>query len=79
VLCPNSALEAIAWRAPEAANDLKELPEVKGWFLREFGDEVTEVCREDDAAADGPSRGSRRSGGRGGRGSGGKGGGKSAS
>jgi len=50
VLCPNSALEAIAWRAPQAAKDLRELPELKGWFQREFGAEVTQVSREVDEA-----------------------------
>jgi ribonuclease D len=43
VLCPNSALEAIAWRAPNTASDLEGLPELKGWFVREFGDEVVAV------------------------------------
>ena len=46
VLCPNSALEAIAWRAPSAAADLETLPELKGWFVREFGDEVVAVSME---------------------------------
>jgi ribonuclease D len=50
VLCPNSALEAIAWRAPQAAKDLRELPELKGWFQREFGAEVTQVSHEVDEA-----------------------------
>jgi ribonuclease D len=50
VLCPNSALEAIAWRAPESAADLTSLEEVKGWFVREFGSEVTEVSRRAEAA-----------------------------
>ena len=40
VLCPNSALEAIAWRDPRNARELSELPELKGWFVREFGSEV---------------------------------------
>jgi ribonuclease D len=40
VLCPNSALEAIAWRDPRNARELSELPELKGWFVREFGGEV---------------------------------------
>jgi ribonuclease D len=44
VLCPNSALEAIAWRAPNTAADLEGLPELKGWFVREFGDEVVAVA-----------------------------------
>ena len=67
VLCPNSNLEAIAWRAPQAAKDLKELPELKGWFVREFGAEVTQVSKEADAEPapepprprSGRSRGSR--------------------
>ena len=29
VLCPNSSLEAIAWRAPSKVSDLEELPELK--------------------------------------------------
>ena len=38
-----SALEAIAWRDPRASKDLKELREIKGWFLREFGSEVVKI------------------------------------
>ena len=45
VLCPNSALEAIAWRAPHKKDDLANLPELKGWFVREFGTEVVRVCQ----------------------------------
>ena len=48
VLCPNSALEAIAWRAPQASKDMRELPELKRWFLREFGPEAAEVSRAAD-------------------------------
>jgi ribonuclease D len=48
VLCPNSALEAIAWRAPQEVKDLRELPELKRWFLRVFGSEAAEVCRAAD-------------------------------
>jgi ribonuclease D len=58
VLCPNSALEAIAWTAPNSRNDLEDLPELKGWFVREFGTEVSKVCQsaqpsasEDDSEA----------------------------
>ena len=47
VLAPNSVLEAIAWRAPATAADLDDLPELKGWFRREFGSEVTRVTLED--------------------------------
>ncbi len=40
VLCPNAALEAIAWRSPDTGADLEDVPELKGWFVREFADEV---------------------------------------
>ncbi len=53
VLCPNSALEAIAWRAPESASDLEELPELKGWFIREFGAEVVSVASDADGGSGG--------------------------
>jgi ribonuclease D len=43
VLCPNTGLEAIAWRNPARASDLAEVPELKGWLVREFGREVAEV------------------------------------
>jgi len=49
VLCPNSALEAIAWRNPQTGSELQELPEVKGWFGRSFGDEVAEALRSTDS------------------------------
>jgi ribonuclease D len=49
VLCPNSALEAIAWKAPKDLADLEAFPELKGWFVREFGNEVLEVARSAEA------------------------------
>ena len=49
VLCPNSALEAIAWHTPKSGDELTELPELKRWFVREFGDEVAKVAQEADA------------------------------
>jgi ribonuclease D len=51
VLCPNSALEAIAWRNPERHDDLVGAEELKGWFVREFGAEVVAAVREDEPAA----------------------------
>jgi ribonuclease D len=51
VLCPNSALEAIAWRAPKSREDLEGLNELKGWFRREFGGEIAEVGREPEPGA----------------------------
>jgi ribonuclease D len=52
VLCPNSALEAIAWRAPARAEELRDAPELKGWFVREFGAEVVGVCASLEPADD---------------------------
>ncbi len=51
VLCPNSGLEAIAWRAPGSAKDLRELQELKGWFVREFGSEAVTAAAEGDDPA----------------------------
>ena len=50
VLCPNSGLEAIAFAAPKAARELKELTELKGWFVREFGGEAVEAAQEGDTS-----------------------------
>jgi ribonuclease D len=52
VLCPNAALEAIAWRKPSCAADLEDLPELKGWFVREFGDEVSQALAQDPETSD---------------------------
>jgi ribonuclease D len=52
VLCPNSALEAIAWRSPSAQSELEELPELKRWFVREFGGEVLTVVADDHGDGD---------------------------
>jgi ribonuclease D len=43
VLCPNAALEAIAAANPSHAEDMKELPELKSWFVREFAGEILGV------------------------------------
>ena len=51
VFCPNSALEAIAWRNPQRAADLDEVC-LKGWFRREFGAEATRALNEATAAED---------------------------
>jgi len=42
VLCPNSALEAIAVRNPAAPSEIREMDELKGWLTRDFGEEI--VC-----------------------------------
>lgn len=46
VLCPNSALETIAWHAPHNTRALGEIEQLKGWFVREFGSEVIQVATE---------------------------------
>ena len=48
VLCPNSALESIAWHAPHNAKELGEIEQLKGWFVREFGAEIIEVAMAAD-------------------------------
>jgi len=63
VFAPNSALEAIAWQNPERADELTELQELKGWFVREFGPEVVAALREGDTEPRGAGGRSERSGG----------------
>ncbi len=48
VLIPNSSLEAAAVRCPRTREELGELPELKRWFVREFGKEIVEVLGEPD-------------------------------
>ncbi|MEE2672265.1 MAG: HRDC domain-containing protein [Myxococcota bacterium] len=48
VLCPNASLEAIAWKNPEKPADLKEVEELKGWFVKEFGSEIVALVRRDE-------------------------------
>ncbi len=43
VLCPNAALEAIAWASPATAEEMTGVVELKGWFVREFGEEIVGV------------------------------------
>ena len=55
VLCPNAALEAIAWAAPEEPKDLEGLPELKAWLVREFAEEIVAVVAKHDASAESKS------------------------
>lgn len=55
VLCPNAALEAIAWAAPTQTREMASLPELKAWFIREFADEVLEVIARHEASVDSAS------------------------
>lgn len=53
VLCPNAALEAIAFaKSPEAGDDLGELLGVKSWFVESFGSEVIATLAELDETPD---------------------------
>jgi ribonuclease D len=49
VLCPNSALEAIAFCNPQKPEELAEASDLKGWFVREFAAEVTGALGEAEA------------------------------
>ena len=55
VLCPNASLEAIAWQNPEKGSDLGDVSELKGWFVREFGDEVAMKLREQESDEEDPA------------------------
>ena len=50
VLCPNSSLEAIAFRNPQSGEELGEVGELKGWFTRHFAGEVTEALATAEAS-----------------------------
>ena len=61
VLCPNAALEAIAWADPSTAKDMKALPELKAWLVREFADEIIGVLgRHEVARAEGAAKPSEK-------------------
>jgi ribonuclease D len=49
VLCPNAALESIAAADPENAEDMKAIPELKSWFVREFASEIIGVLERQSA------------------------------
>jgi ribonuclease D len=51
VLCPNTALEALALENPGDADGVTRLPEVKPWFAASFGDEIVGALRGADAHA----------------------------
>jgi ribonuclease D len=52
VLCPNAALEAIAWTNPQKASDLKDVPELKAWFIKDFAAEMVDVVAEESGGDD---------------------------
>lgn len=48
VLCPNAALEAIAFEDPETPAEVARLSEVKPWFAEAFAEEVITALRSTD-------------------------------
>ncbi len=52
VLCPNTSLEAIAWRDPSVREDLAEVPELKRWFVGAFAQELVEALRDGSENSD---------------------------
>ena len=52
VLCPNTGLEAIAWRDPSMREDLAEVPELKRWFIGAFSQEIIDALRDGSNASD---------------------------
>lgn len=52
VLCPNTCLEAIAWRNPAKTAEIAEVTELKRWQVREFGREIVEALRGADDEAE---------------------------
>ena len=52
VLCPNAALESIAATHPKTAEDMKELPELKSWFVREFASEILGLLERQSAESE---------------------------
>jgi ribonuclease D len=51
VLCPNSALEVVAWQNPGSAEELVGITELKGWFVRELGAELVEALGSPETRA----------------------------
>ncbi len=52
VLCPNAALEAISFLDPDDPEKLRELSELKGWFVDAFGGEVVAALEAADEPGD---------------------------
>jgi len=53
VLCPNTGLEAIAWRDPSMREELAEVPELKRWFVGAFSQEIIDALRDGSEGSDG--------------------------
>jgi ribonuclease D len=54
VLCPNAALEAIAWSDSSSSDEagLENVKELKPWFVREFQVEVLELLEDERGSGD---------------------------
>ncbi len=57
VLCPNAALEAIAFSNPSTAEELGELSGVKSWLAESFGEELIAALGDEGSADDAKSTG----------------------
>jgi ribonuclease D len=62
VLCPNAALESIAFSNAQGADDLAQLEEPKRWFVESFGKEVLDFLG-DEALPKEPAKTSGKGGG----------------
>jgi ribonuclease D len=61
VFCPNVTLEEVAWANPENPTDLEVLGPVKGWWARNFADEVLEtLVPVDESSPESARRSGRR-------------------
>jgi ribonuclease D len=65
VLCPNAALEAIAFANPQSSEEMAEIPELKSWLVGSFGEEIVSVLgeapsSEEEADDDKPAKSARR-------------------
>ncbi len=71
VFCPNAALEEIAWAHPTRITELAKLPNLKPWWVQEFGEEALALTRrsepsdgDDSKPASPKGGGSRTTGGK---------------
>jgi ribonuclease D len=52
VLCPNAALEAIAFANPKSSAEMADIGELKVWLSQSFGEEIVEVLADDQGVKD---------------------------
>jgi ribonuclease D len=52
VLCPNAALEAIAFANPKSKEEMVEISELKVWLAESFGEEIVALLADEQATKD---------------------------